>query len=78
MKDITKEYDNGEVTVVWQPAKCIHSTNCFRGLPVVFNPVKRPWVDPRAATTEEIIAQIGKCPSGALSYKMNVDDETPP
>ncbi len=39
----------------------------------VFDPRKRPWVNMTGATTEEIIAQIDKCPSGALSYKYNKD-----
>lgn len=71
MKDITKRYTNGDVTIVWQPAKCIHSMNCFKGLPQVFDPNKRPWANAEGATTEQIVAQIKKCPSGALSYQMN-------
>ncbi len=67
MKDITKKYSNGEVTIVWQPQKCIHSTVCFRGLPDVFDPRKRPWITPETSTTERIIEQVKKCPSGALS-----------
>jgi uncharacterized Fe-S cluster protein YjdI len=73
MKDITKKYTNGEVTVVWKPSQCIHSTICFKGLGQVFDPRKRPWVTPEGATTAEIVEQIKKCPSGALSYYMNSD-----
>jgi uncharacterized Fe-S cluster protein YjdI len=73
MKDITKKYTNGEVTVVWKPSQCIHSTICFKGLGQVFDPRKRPWVTPEGATTSEIVEQIKKCPSGALSYYMNSD-----
>ncbi len=68
---ITKEYTNGEVTVVWQPGNCIHSELCFTGLPHVFDPQKRPWVNTDGASTQEIIDQVKKCPSGALSYYMN-------
>lgn len=68
---IIKEYSNGELTIIWQPTKCIHSTLCFRGLPQVFNPQQRPWVKIDAATTERLIEQVNTCPSGALSYKMN-------
>jgi uncharacterized Fe-S cluster protein YjdI len=74
-KQITKKYDNGEVTVVWQPHMCIHSTICFKGLPTVFDPRKRPWVTPEGGTTEAIVEQIKKCPSGALSYFMNNEIE---
>jgi uncharacterized Fe-S cluster protein YjdI len=71
MKKIIKKYTNGEVTVVWQPDKCIHSTACFNGLPEVFDPDKRPWVNIHAAETEKIIEQVKRCPSGALSYFIN-------
>jgi uncharacterized Fe-S cluster protein YjdI len=73
MKDITKKYDNGEVTIVWKPNQCIHSTICFHGLGEVFNPANRPWITPENSTTAKIIEQIKKCPSGALSYYMNTD-----
>jgi len=68
MKEITKKYSNEEVTVIWQPHKCIHSMLCFNGLPQVFDPNKRPWVTIEGASTKEIINQVGQCPSGALSY----------
>jgi uncharacterized Fe-S cluster protein YjdI len=74
MKDITKKYTNGEVTIVWKPAACIHSRICWDaaiGLPEVFNPAERPWIKPEGATTERIIEQVKKCPSGALSFYLN-------
>jgi uncharacterized Fe-S cluster protein YjdI len=67
--NIIKYYSNGEVTVVWQPAKCQHSANCFSNLPKVFKPRERPWVQVENGTTEEIVATVHKCPSGALSLK---------
>jgi uncharacterized Fe-S cluster protein YjdI len=73
MKDSTRKYTNGEVTILWKPDLCIHSGNCFRGLGEVFNPQVRPWVNPMGASTERIINQVKKCPSGALSYYMNND-----
>ena len=66
-RDIIKRYSNGEITVVWQPTLCVHSGICARGLPLVFDPRRRPWIDATAATTAEILAQVAKCPSGALS-----------
>lgn len=79
MEDITKEYSNGEVTIVWQPKKCIHSANCVKGLPKVFDPKKQPWINLEGITTEEIVEQVFKCPSGALSVKEKSasDNETP-
>lgn len=69
----THKYSNGEVTVVWKPETCIHSAICFRGLHDVFDPQKRPWVNINGASTERIVEQVRKCPSGALSYFMNAD-----
>jgi uncharacterized Fe-S cluster protein YjdI len=71
-----KEYSNGEVTVVWEPDKCIHSGICVKGLPDVFRPKLRPWVAINAAHTEAIIQQVKHCPSGALSFYENGKIET--
>ncbi|HET9052590.1 MAG TPA: (4Fe-4S)-binding protein [Cyclobacteriaceae bacterium] len=71
MKDITKTYSNGEVTVIWKPSRCTHSGICFRGLGEVFDPRKRPWITPENSTTEKIIDQVKKCPSGALSFTLS-------
>ena len=66
-------YSNGEVTIVWQPERCIHSGNCVRGLPEVFKSKEKPWITPESSATDKIIMQVKKCPSGALSYFMNDD-----
>ncbi len=71
----TKKYTNEDITVVWQPDKCIHSTICFNGLPAVFNPTKRPWVKIENSTTEKTIEQVKQCPSGALLYYSNKEKE---
>jgi uncharacterized Fe-S cluster protein YjdI len=70
-----KEYSNGEVTVVWEAEKCIHSAICAKGLPKVFQPRERPWIKIDAAVTDALVNQVKACPSGALSYYMN--NETP-
>jgi len=74
MKEITKKYSNGEITIVWKPGTCIHSTFCWNksmGLPEVFNPKERPWIKPENATTDKIIEHVKNCPSGALSFYYN-------
>lgn len=65
------EYSNGEATVVWQPDLCTHSGNCVRNLPEVFRPNERPWIKIGGASTDEIAATVAKCPSGALTIRMN-------
>lgn len=69
MAGLKKTYKKDNLSVIWQPDLCIHSTNCFKGLSSVFNPSQKPWVDVEAASADEIVNQIDKCPSGALSYK---------
>jgi uncharacterized Fe-S cluster protein YjdI len=75
MAQKTHKYTNGEVTIVWKPDVCIHSTICWKEMIEVFNPIARPWINPQASTTEKIIEQVKKCPSGALSYYMNAEQE---
>lgn len=70
----TLHYSNGEVTVIWKPGLCIHSGICFKGLPGVFDPRRKPWIDVSQADTQAIIEQVKKCPSGALSYSLNETD----
>lgn len=69
-QEIVKEYSKDNLTVVWKPATCTHSTKCWKGLIQVFNPKNRPWVNTDGAEAETIKEQINKCPSGALSYKV--------
>ena len=73
--EIVKEYTNGEVTIVWKPQLCIHAANCARGLPKVFQPKDKPWIKPEAASTQNIIDQVLKCPSGALTTYLNTQKQ---
>jgi uncharacterized Fe-S cluster protein YjdI len=68
---IKKEYTNGEITIVWQSSLCIHSGMCVKSLSSVFKPQTSPWIQMENATTEEIMAVVSKCPSGALQYYKN-------
>ncbi len=68
---ITKEYTNGEITIVWQPELCAHAGICIFELPRVYCPQDRPWIKINNATTDELIRQVDMCPTGALSYRRN-------
>lgn len=67
--DIVKKYSQDDLTIIWKPAVCIHSEKCYKGLSQVFDPKRKPWIDPKAAEIDVIKAQIETCPSGALSYE---------
>jgi uncharacterized Fe-S cluster protein YjdI len=67
--NIVKEYTHGDITVLWQSGKCIHSGNCVRNLSSVFKPKEQPWIQPENASSDAVIDAVNKCPSGALSIK---------
>jgi putative redox protein len=60
-------YSNDDITVVWKPELCRHSARCATQLPTVFNPGAKPWINMDGATSKEIIEQVARCPTGALS-----------
>jgi len=68
----TLEYSNGEITILWKPKICKHAGVCVAMLPKVYDPKARPWIRAENATTQELINQVAKCPSGALSIKTDV------
>lgn len=78
MKDVTKHYSNDDLTIAWKPAKCIHAGECVKALPNVYKPDEKPWIQIENATTEELKNQIKKCPTGALSYTMNNQENNTP
>jgi uncharacterized Fe-S cluster protein YjdI len=75
-KEVIKEYSSNEITVLWKPHKCIHSENCWRGLPSVFQPKHKPWVNMEGASDEKIMSQVEECASGALSYYLLNDQKS--
>lgn len=74
-REIVKKYSNDAITVVWKPNTCIHAKHCWKDLIQVFNPKNRPWINLDGATTGRIKKQVEKCPSGALSYEINVGED---
>jgi uncharacterized Fe-S cluster protein YjdI len=63
-------YETAEITVTFDPNICIHSGACVRGLRAVFDTRRRDWVRPDAAPPEEVAAQVARCPSGALQFRL--------
>ena len=69
MKRKIRQYETAGIIVEFEPARCIHSERCARGLPEVFNAEARPWIQPDRATADAVAAVIEQCPSGALQYR---------
>ncbi len=61
-----KSYEGRDVTVSFDPEVCQHSGTCVRGLAAVFDTGRSPWITPDGAGAEAVVAQVAKCPSGAL------------
>jgi uncharacterized Fe-S cluster protein YjdI len=74
MKEITKRYVQNDLTVIWKPGLCIHSGICAKGLPRVFNPRRKPWIEPEHEDAQRIAEQVRACPSGALTLAEKPDD----
>ena len=70
-KEIKKKYKNDDITVVWKPKLCIHAAECVKRLPEVYDPKSKPWIKIENAISDALKSQIDKCPSGALSYYNN-------
>jgi len=62
-----KTYEKEDIKVVWEQEKCKHAAVCAKGLPSVFKPKEKPWIQTDGASKQDIIDVVAKCPSGALS-----------
>ncbi len=72
VEDKRENYKGKKITIHDNRGICAHAGRCTDGLASVFRLKEEPWIHPDAASADEIIATIQKCPSGALSY--SVDD----
>jgi uncharacterized Fe-S cluster protein YjdI len=59
---------NGELTVKFNPIKCIHAERCANELSEVFSTSNLPWINLEASSHKKIISQNKRCPSDALSF----------
>ena len=64
-----RTYEADDMVVVYDAARCIHVKECVHRLPGVFDPEKKPWVDPKRASADAIAEVVRRCPTGALHYQ---------
>jgi len=73
-----RTYPTDDLIVEYDPARCIHAKECVKGLPTVFDPTRRPWVDPSLASPDAVEEVVRRCPTGALHYRRTTgESETP-
>jgi CDGSH-type Zn-finger protein len=69
-EDKRESYSGSKITIHDNRGVCAHAGVCTDKLAAVFRMKQEPWIDPDAASVDEIIAVIEECPSGALSYSI--------
>ena len=62
-------YEGESIVVTFDAKRCIHAAECVHGLPGVFDPEKRPWVNPDSAEAHDVADIVHKCPTGALKVR---------
>lgn len=59
-------YRDGDLTVTFDPTRCIHAAACIRAQPDVFDSAARPWIRLERAAHGDIMRAVQGCPTGAL------------
>lgn len=70
------EYENDDIKVNYDSKRCIHSAECVKNLPSVFDPNNKPWIVLDKASADEVKKTVHHCPTGALQYS-DADTEKP-
>ena len=76
MKERIFSFEDDKIKVTWDQKRCIHAEECVHGLPNVFDPQKRPWIQPEQASVDELTEVIKRCPTGALHYEVKQSEHT--
>ena len=59
MKSNPRSYKGQGITVSFDARRCIHAARCVQGLPAVFDPKRRPWIEPDGAAAERVAEVVG-------------------
>lgn len=62
----SRRYAGERVAVTYDPGRCIHAGECVRALRSVFDPDRRPWIDPSQDRPARVAETVMRCPTGAL------------
>ena len=62
-------YSTDQITVTFDPTRCIHAAECIRAQPEVFDSSRRRWIRPELGAPDAIADAVRRCPTGALHYQ---------
>lgn len=65
-RDKVFTYKGKEATVHYNRLLCSHAAECSRRLPSVFDPNRKPWIEPDNGALDDLKTVVQACPSGAL------------
>lgn len=65
----TRHYESDLIRITYDSERCIHAAECVRRLPSVFDPDRRPWIEPDQAPAHDVAQTVERCPTGALHYE---------
>ena len=63
-------YATDQITVTFDPSRCIHAAECIRTAPAVFDSRRLRWIKPELGDPDLIVAAVRRCPTGALGYAL--------
>lgn len=67
-------YEGRDTTVYYNRLLCSHAGECSARLQAVFDPGRKPWIEPDSGTVEDIEDVVKACPSGALRFAVDGGD----
>jgi CDGSH-type Zn-finger protein len=67
--DKLRAFEGKDITVHYNRLLCSHAGECGK-LKAVFDPSRKPWIEPDNGDVDDIIEVVTACPSGALSYSL--------
>ena len=65
-RDKVFTYEGREATIHYNRLLCSHAAECSKRLPAVFDPQRKPWIEPDLGDVDKLKTVIQACPSGAL------------
>ena len=78
MKSKILRYSGAKAAISYDVKRCIHAAECVHGLPDVFDPDRKPWIEPDGAEPEQLLEVVTSCPTGALRLERSDGEQAGP